>query len=132
MYIPILYGTAVDLYAPLIEAEAQDFTGSITLVSGDATISLDGAAESTLDTLPTEAQSGEKRFTVPISSAEATCKIGKVNIIDQTATKVFEDQAIYFYTYGHASAHMPFLPVNVDLAPRRQQYCRKSVEDGAL
>ena len=30
----------------------------------------------------------------------------------QTATKVFEDQNITFYTVGHASAFYPYKPVN--------------------
>lgn len=104
MYIEIPYAAEAILYLPLPGAGDPDFQGSLTLVAGDATISKDGAAEANLNTLPSETQTGEKRYKITISATEATCKIGKVNLIDQTATKVFEDQSLIFSTYGHASA----------------------------
>ncbi len=81
-----------------------------TFAAGDIVQSIDGGAESNIDTLPTDEG---KCYTQPISVAESTGKAGYIDYVDQDSTRVWIDHCIHYRTFGHASSF--YGAANIDL-----------------
>lgn len=120
------YGAATTLVFPLVERDGTDFTVSPVFVAGDVLISKDEGAFVNIGTLPTSEGNGS--WSVPLTATEAQAARIVILIKDQTATKVWEDQAIIIETYGHASAQHAF---DLDLAEQQVDVVKVSGDSGA-
>jgi len=98
-------GTGADIYIPQIARALVDYQATWTPAAGDVKISIDGAAEANIATLPVVNNTYDWKFV--FSNAELTGKTIRVRIVD-SATKVIEDNSFTIETYGHASALHPF------------------------
>lgn len=104
-----LYGTAGTITFPLLAFSSSSFHNSLTstvFASGDVKISLDYAGFTNTATTPT-AISG-LMAALSLTSAELSARHIDILVVDQTATKVWEDQAIVIETYGTTSAQHAF------------------------
>lgn len=102
------YGTATVLYFPLIDKGATDFEATpVTIATGDCKISKDGGAFA--NTTNNFAHVGGGIYSLSLTATEMQAKQVAIKIVDQTATKEWEDQAIIITTNGHASAEIPYL-----------------------
>ena len=82
------WGKAKVFYLPFITYGATDYLAGITLATGDVTISKDGGAFVNIETLPTII--GKWMF-ITLSPTEMQAGTIAFQVIDQTATKLFED-----------------------------------------
>lgn len=106
-----LYGTATQIEFPLIRAGEQNFnddppsfaTGDVRIVLYTSETGAGSAGDAT--NLPSHVEKGT--FRLVLTNAEITAKRIQVLIIDQSATKEWEDQEINIETYGNASAQHP-------------------------
>ena len=73
---------------PIIEYGATDFKTGVTLAEGDVKISKDNGAFTNIATLPTILGAW---MIITLSADEMKARRIKVQVIDQTATKIFED-----------------------------------------
>ena len=97
------YGTATTIYFPLIDRGTLDFESTpVTFAAGDTQFSEDGAAFANTTNNP--AHEGNGIYSLALTATEMEGANVTVTIIDQTATKLWEDQAIIIETYGDASA----------------------------
>ncbi len=97
------YGAATTILFPLIDAGAQDFENTpVTFAAGDVQISKDEGAFANTTNLP--AHEGNGIYSLAVTGVEMQGARIVVTVIDQTATKEWEDQAILIETYGDASA----------------------------
>ncbi|MCK5615446.1 hypothetical protein KAR91_76995 [Candidatus Pacearchaeota archaeon] len=94
------WGVSKTFDLPLITYGATDFVAGVTLETGDIKISEDGAAFTNIATLPTINGAWMK---VLLSAAEMQANRIAVQIIDQTATKVFEDTGAILNTVLEAT-----------------------------
>ena len=107
------YGVAASVTGiPLITRSSMDFKASPTIAAGDVTVSIDGAALANLSSAPAETTAGSKLLNFNFTSSEMAGKRIVVKLVDQTATKEWEDQAFIVETYGHPLACHAF-----DLSP---------------
>lgn len=99
-------GTGADIYIPLIKADSMDFAddGDWTPVAGDVKISIDGASQNNINTLPVYT---DGRWKFVFTNGELTGKQISINIVD-SATKAIEDDAIIIETYGNTLAQHVF------------------------
>jgi len=104
MYIPVRYNTGESLYTVLLQRGKTDAQVNPTLAAGDVQLSKDGGTFTNLGTLPTIVPTGGAQVKITLSAAEASCKIGVIRFVDQTAPPEWEQQSIAFYTYGNVSA----------------------------
>lgn len=100
------YGVQTTVYFPLLGLGVMDFTGAAVHVVGDSVRTLDGAAFG--NTANAFVHEGNGLYSLILSVAEMQCEILSVLIIDQTAPKVWEDQALLVQTYGNANASFAF------------------------
>jgi hypothetical protein len=101
------YGVATTILFPLIDRGAQDFESTpVTFAAGDVKISKDEGAFANIGTLPTH--EGNGMYSVPLTATEAQAARIMITVIDQTATKEWEDQAEIIETYGNASGQHAF------------------------
>ncbi len=106
-----LYATGTQIEFPLIKAGEQNFNNDPpSFTAGDVRVILytsetgaGSAGDST--NLPSHIEKGS--FRLVLTNAELTAKRIQVVIIDQSATKEWEDQEINIETYGHTSAQHP-------------------------
>jgi len=82
------YGVSKTFDLPLIEYGATDYKIEVTLAVGDVKISKDNGTFTNITTLPTI---NGAWMEITLSATEMQASRIKVQIIDQTATKVFED-----------------------------------------
>lgn len=102
------YNTATVLYFPLIDKGATDFEATpVTIATGDCKISKDGGAFS--NTTNNFAHVAGGIYSLSLTATEMQAKQVIIKIVDQTATKEWEDQAIIITTNGDASAEIPNL-----------------------
>ena len=95
------YGTETTVYFPLVDKDATDFEATpVTIASGDAMISKDGGAFAS--TTNNFAHEGNGIYSLVLTATEMEATKIVVTIIDQTATKEWEDQAVLIQTdvYG--------------------------------
>jgi len=84
------WGKVKSFYLPFVTYGATDFKTGVTLAAGDVKISKDGGAFTNIATLPTIVG---KWMYITLSAIEMQARNIAVEIVDQTATKVFEDTA---------------------------------------
>jgi hypothetical protein len=95
------YGEATTILFPLIARNVVDFNTAATFASGDTKIIKDeGAAANTTNN---PAHEGNGIYSLALTATEMQAARIAVTLID-SATKVWEDQAVIIETYGHASA----------------------------
>lgn len=102
MIILAKYNQSKTVMFPLVTRGAVDFKTGATFAAGDVKISKDGGAFANTTNLPTELGSGW--YQLVLTATETQAARISISVIDQDATKVFEDQAVYVETYGNASA----------------------------
>lgn len=83
-----LYGVSKTFDLPLIEYGATDYKTGVTLVAGDVKVKKDNGSFVNIATLPTV---NGAWMEITLSATEMEAERISVQIIDQTATKVFED-----------------------------------------
>jgi hypothetical protein len=94
---------ATSIYFPLIDYGATDFEDTpVTFAAGDTQYSIDGAAFGNTNSNP--AHEGGGIYSLALTAGELNGAVIVVRIIDQDATKTWEDQAIVIATYGGGSA----------------------------
>lgn len=103
------YGVAATFDFPLVvfgSTDADFSTGvSFDVSAGDIRLSKDGSTWATInDTTPTAIGINAGIYTIDLDSTEMQFARGVIAIIDQTSTKIFEDQAILLATYGSTAA----------------------------
>ena len=97
MEVTRVYGTSTTIYFPLIDAGTADFESTpVTHASGDTQISIDGGAFS--NTTNAFAHEGNGIYSLPLLVSETSGSIIVITIIDQTATKAWEDQCVIINT----------------------------------
>ena len=99
------YGTATQIQFALITAGGTDFESGATFASGDVQISKDGGAFANATNSPSHIGNGI--YALNLTATEMEAKNVVVTVIDQDATKVFEDQMIPLSTLNNASAEIP-------------------------
>jgi len=101
------FNTATTIYFPVILAGAADFDTSDVFADSDIQFSVDGGVFVATGTKqPTHEGGGV--YSLPIAAAEVNGKDTVIRIVDQTATKVFEDQLVLVETYGNTDAQHAF------------------------
>lgn len=97
------YGVSTTIYFPLIDKGGTDYEATpVTIAAGDATISKDGAAF--VNTTNNFAHLGGGIYSLVLTATEMQAAKIVIKVIDQTATKEWEDQSVLIETYGNASA----------------------------
>lgn len=101
------YAVGAVIYFPLIDRGAADFEASpVTFAAGDSRISKDGGGFADTTNLP--AHLGHGIYSLTLIGAELTAAKVLLVVRDQSAPKLWEDQAVNIETYGHASAEHAF------------------------
>lgn len=101
------YGASTTIYFPLVDAGEIDFESTpVSFASGDTQISKDGGAFANTGSNP--AHEGNGIYSLALTSTEMEAAVVTVTVVDQTATKAWEDQALIIDTYGNASAQHAF------------------------
>ncbi len=110
------YGVATTVFFPLIDKGATDLESTpVTIASGDCKISKDGGAFANTTTASFSHVAGGM-YSIPLTATEMQAKQIVLKIVDQTATKEWEDQVIIITTCNHASAEIPtFAPTATDV-----------------
>lgn len=104
------YGAAFTFRVPMLATAATDQAGSSTWTpaAGDVKVVKDGSAAS-IGTLPSVVVAGAGAlWAFALTATEMQAKEIVVTIVDLSSPKVIQDNAILIYTFGHASAQMPF------------------------
>lgn len=109
------YGVATTIYFPLIDFGATDFLTGAAAASGDIKIQKDGGAAANTNTA-TFTEEAHGFYSLPLTATEMQAKQIVITIIDQTATKEWEDQSIVITTINNASAEIPTIaPIQADV-----------------
>lgn len=99
------YGEATTILFPLIDFGATDFESTpVSFAAGDIQISKDEGAFA--NTSNTPSHEGNGIYSLALTAAEMQAARIVITLIDQTATKTWEDQALVIETWGHASAQL--------------------------
>ena len=105
--------TAFTAYVRLITYNGGDFQSNPTLATGDAKLSGDDGALGNLATLPSVSPAASIWVKVVLAASEMNYDVVKIQLIDQTATKEWEDETIVIYTtaqgLGAAASSGPWL-----------------------
>jgi hypothetical protein len=97
MYIQAKYGIQQTFYFPLVDFGATDFESTpVSFASGDTQYSIDGGAFGNTNANP--AHEGNGIYSLVLTAAETSGSRIVITVIDQTATKTWEDQAIILDT----------------------------------
>jgi hypothetical protein len=97
------YGVESTVYFPLVDFGATDYEATpVTFATGDTKLSKDGAALANTSNDPSHVGGGI--YKLVLTATEMQHGGGTVVLVDQNATKEWEDQAIVTETYGDASA----------------------------
>lgn len=97
----VRYGSTDPLYFK-ITLNGDAVTG-LTFATNDIQLSKDGGAFANISSAITEVGLGVYAWT-PALSTNTQCKTGVINIKDQTATAVFDENCIIFVTGGAGAA----------------------------
>lgn len=115
-FLPIKYATAVTIPFSMLKAGVADLAVSAdwTPATGDVKVRQDAGTFANVGTLPSILSGTD--WGQPLTTGETTGKFIAVQIVD-TAPKAVEDNKLYCFTYGHASAYWPYdlstaLPTN--------------------
>lgn len=101
------YGQAKTINFVLIDKDETDFESTpVTFASGDTQISKDEGAYANTTNNPSH--EGNGHYSLSLTATEMQAARIVITIIDQTATKEWEDQCIIIETYGNASAEHAF------------------------
>lgn len=100
------YGEPTTVVFPLISGGSTEFCTTASFAAGDSQISKDEGAFA--NTSGTPSHIGNGMYSLGISGVELQASRVMITIIDQTATKIWEDQSIILSTYGNASAQHAF------------------------
>lgn len=101
------YNEITNIYFPLVDFGGSDFESTpVTFATGDVKISKDGGALANTSNLPTHIGGGD--YTLELTATELSAGYIQVILIDQTVTKLWEDQFIALQTHGNASAGLVF------------------------
>ena len=119
------YGVSTSMLFPLIERDVVDFEAGATFAAGDVQMIKDEGAAANTTNLPIHEGNGIYSLTLTASEMQAARIV--VTIIDQTASKVWEDQAVLIETYGAASAQHAF-----DLDKATQDVTVSSITAGVV
>ncbi len=101
---PRKYGEATTITFPLIDFGATDFEAGVTIAVGDAKISKDEGAFANVGASDLFVAVANGQYKLAITATQMQAARIVIHIIDQTATKEWEDQEIIIETYGHDSA----------------------------
>ena len=97
------YGVGATFYFPLTDRGTEDFEATpVTFAAGDTKIIKDGAAAANSTNVPVTETYG--MYSLTLTATELECATAAITIVDQTGTKLWEDQALIIETYGNASA----------------------------
>ena len=97
MEINRTYGIATTVYFPLVDFGATDFEATpVTFATGDTTISKDGGTFTNSTNNPSH--EGKGIYSLALTLAEMQAGIIAIAVVDQTGTKLWEDQAILIST----------------------------------
>ena len=97
MEINRTYGIATTVYFPLVDFGATDFEATpVTFATGDTTISKDGGTFTNSTNNP--AHEGKGIYSLVLTLAEMQAGVIAIAVVDQTGTKLWEDQAILINT----------------------------------
>jgi hypothetical protein len=117
------YGEATTILFPLIDAGAADFESSpVTFAAGDTQISKDEGAFANTGSNP--AHEGNGMYSLALTATEMQAARIMITVIDQTATKEWEDRALVLSTYGNAAGQHAF-----DLDTATQNVTATTVSD---
>lgn len=106
------YGVAAAFVFHLYEIDGVDFRVDASHASGDTTLTKnEGVPASTANAFVDEG----KGYSITLTATEMQVARGVLEIVDQTATKVWLDEALVFETYGHASAQHENFPVDISV-----------------
>lgn len=106
------YGVQTTIYFPLIDFGETSFESTpVTFAAGDTQFSEDGAAFG--NTTNTPAHEGNGIYSLVLETTEVQGKQIVITVIDQTATKEWEDQAIVITTLNNASAEIDLVETDV-------------------
>ncbi len=100
------YNAATTILFPLIERGDVDFISSATFAAGDVKIVKNEGAPANTTNLPTH--EGNGIYSLALTATEMQAARIVITVIDQSAPKIWEDQAILIETYGNASAQHAF------------------------
>lgn len=110
MFLLAKYNTQTTFVFPVVKRAAVDLAVSAdwTPATGDTKLSKDGAAVANTTNNPTAVSgTGSALWALTLTAAELQAGEVVVQIVD-AATKAVEDQVLRIYTYGNASAKIPF------------------------
>lgn len=97
MEILAKYGIEQTFYFPLVDRGTQDFESTpVSFASGDTQIIKDGGTAANTSNNP--AHEGNGIYSLTLTAAEMSATRIVISIIDQTATKLWEDQALVIST----------------------------------
>lgn len=103
------YGVETTIFFPLIDAGASDFENTpVTFASGDSQILITGNSPINATTTNNPVHQALGIYALTLTATEMQNDDFVVTVIDQTATKEWEDQAILMKTHGNASAGLVF------------------------
>ena len=107
------YGVATVFNFQLFEVDGVDFRINAVHAAGDTKLMKNEGAQA--DTTNAFADEG-KGYSIALTATEMQTARGVIYAVDQTATKVWLDDALVFETYGHASAQHEYFPVDITVA----------------
>lgn len=99
------YGEAATIDFELFEVDGVNFRVDAVHASGDTTLMRDEAIE--VNTTNGFIDEG-KGYSIVLTATEMQAARIKIDVVDQTATKVWLDRSLIIETYGHASAQHAF------------------------
>lgn len=110
MFLLAKYGVQTTFTFPVVKRAVVDLaaTADWTPATGDAKVSKDaGSVANTTNNPAAVAGTGSVMWSLVLTATELTAAVVDVQIVD-SATKAIEDQVLKVYTYGNASAKIPF------------------------
>jgi len=110
MFLLAKYGTETAIRFSIVKRGAVDLaaTGDWTPAAGDTKISKDGGSFANTTNNPSAiGGTGSVGWTLTLTASELQAAEVNIQIVD-AATKAVEDQYLVIYTYGNASAKIPF------------------------
>lgn len=96
------YNAAATVLFPLVSRGLADLDTTATFAAGDVKLIKDEGAAANTTNLPVH--EGNGIYSVALTATELSCARAGITIVDQTAPKVWEDQALIIDTYGDAAA----------------------------
>jgi hypothetical protein len=110
MFLLAKYNTQTTFTFPMPKAGSRDLaaTGDWTPATGDTKISKDaGNVANTTNNPAAVGGTGSVMWSLVLTAAELSAAVIDVQFVD-SATKAVDDQSLKIYTYGNASAKIPF------------------------